>query len=60
MHLFVTTWVFLSTWANRDAFSKATGTFFFFFEVRVFHQVVLAELQPVSIHVRAELDGHMV
>lgn len=56
--LIVTTWVFLSTWANRDAFSKAAGTCFL--EVRVFHQVLLAEFQLVPIHVRAELDGHMV
>lgn len=53
----VTTWVFLSIWANGDAFSKAPGTCFW--KSRVFHQVVLARLQLVSIHVRAEA-GHMV
>lgn len=54
----VTTWLFLSTWANGDAFSKAPGTCFY--KSRVFHQVVLARLQLVSIHARAELAGHMV
>lgn len=56
--LMVTTWVFLSTWANCDTFSKAPGTFIL--EVRVFHQVMLAGLQLSFIHVKAELDGYTV